>query len=125
MVRQYPDTDGTVDRWVRRFLRAGQRTDTGMLLMNPHVRVKGNLLIRASLRARDATASSYPQTRPGQLPRLALLMIEALRTLGVAARFVSVVPIRAEPRTGRAIVAVGSTHAWCHGSICPAPDGLS
>jgi hypothetical protein len=33
IVRQYPDADETVDRWARRFLRAGRHTDTGMLLM--------------------------------------------------------------------------------------------
>jgi transglutaminase-like putative cysteine protease len=112
MTRQYPDPDGMVDRWARRFLREGQRTDTGMLLMTLTYAFKETFAYERR---------SEPGTRPpaltlklgrGSCRDLALLMIEALRCLGLAARFVSgylYVPSRDSARYRGG----GSTHAWC------------
>ena len=101
MVRQYPDPDGAVERWVRRFLRTGQRTDTGMLLMT---------LTYAFKESFTYERRSEPGTRPpaltlklgrGSCRDLALLMIEALRCLGLRRALRLGLPVRAEPRPRR------------------------
>ena len=59
----------------------------------------------------------------GSCRDLALLMIEAVRSLGLAARFVSgyiYVPDRDQETT----LGGGSTHAWVQ-AICPGPAGSS
>jgi transglutaminase-like putative cysteine protease len=109
---QYPDPDQAIHRWVRRFLRKGQPTDTGMLLMTLTYAFKENF----TYERRSAPGTREPaetlRLGRGSCRDLALLMIEALRSLGLAARFVSgylYVPSRDGPQR----LGGGSTHAWC------------
>jgi len=108
----YPDPGQAIHSWVRRFLHKGRPTDTGMLLMTLTYALKESFTYERR---------TEPGTRPpaltlalgrGSCRDLALLMIEALRSLGLAARFVSgyiYTPRRAEERHRGG----GSTHAWC------------
>jgi transglutaminase-like putative cysteine protease len=112
MVRHYPDKQDDIGRWARQFLMAGTSTDTGRLLMTMCYAIRESFVY--SRRSEQGTQSPLLTlaSRKGTCRDFALLMMEAARTLGLAARFVSgyvYVPDRdsAEIRGG------GSTHAWC------------
>jgi transglutaminase-like putative cysteine protease len=106
----YPHED--VRRFAARFVRPGGRTDTGRMLMTLCYAIHESF----GYGRRTAPGTQEPaltlQLRRGTCRDFALLMMEAVRTLGLAARFVTgyvYVPDRdrSEIRGG------GSTHAWC------------
>jgi transglutaminase-like putative cysteine protease len=112
MERRYPDPERELERWARKFLRQGHTTGTGELLKTLTYGIKESFAY-----ARRSEGGTYPPLTTLHLGRgscrdLALLMIEAVRCLGLAARFVSgyiYVPDRDEPSH----LGGGSTHAWC------------
>ena len=111
--RHYPDHSGELDHWVRQFVNQGRPTETGALLMTLTNAMKEGL----SYERRTARGTQTPlQTlaaRRGSCRDFATLMMEAARTLGFAARFVSgylYVPGR---DSGESHLGGGSTHAWC------------
>jgi hypothetical protein len=78
-----------VHRWVRRFLRKGRPTDTGTLLMTlTHALKESFTYERRGQQGTREPALTLKLGR-GSCRDLALLMIEAVRSLGIAARFVS------------------------------------
>src|SRR5258706_6902103 len=89
MLRGYRDADGTLDKWSRRFLQNLPKVDA------PHVLTAMTRAIHDELKY--VGRSSGPPQTPLETLRLgrgtcrdfAGLMIEAIRTLGLAARFVS------------------------------------
>src|SRR3984957_539620 len=113
MERLYSDPAGAIDRWVRQFVSSGATILTSHLLMTMTYAIKEGF----SYERREAAGVQTPlqtlERRRGSCRDFAVLMIEAARALGVAARFVSgyvYVPRGAdEPvRLGG-----GATHAWC------------
>jgi transglutaminase-like putative cysteine protease len=109
---QYPDPDQGIHRWVRRFLRKGRPTDTGMLLMTLTLAFKESFTYERRSEPGTREPAETLRLGRGSCRDMALLMIEALRSLGLAARFVSgylYVPDRDGPRH----LGGGSTHAWC------------
>jgi transglutaminase-like putative cysteine protease len=106
---QYPDD--TVRRWARRFLRAGGPTETGHLLMTLCFAIhEGFAYSRRTDRGTQPPAVTLERRR-GTCRDFALLMIEALRSLGFAARFVSGY-VYVPDRDDASVLGGGSTHAW-------------
>jgi transglutaminase-like putative cysteine protease len=107
--RQYPAAD--IDRWALSFLAPSASTDTIALLRAMTVGIREQLDYTHRFERGVQTPSETLQRGSGSCRDFALLMIEAVRSLGLAARFVSgyiVVP-DAEPLGTRG---GGSTHAW-------------
>ncbi|HTW53947.1 MAG TPA: transglutaminase family protein [Stellaceae bacterium] len=110
--RRYTDPDNEVRRWVRRFLRRGRRNETGALLMTLTAAIKDSFAYERRSEAGTYEPALTLRIGRGSCRDLALLMIEAARELGLAARFASgylYVPSRDAPSA----IAGGSTHAWC------------
>jgi transglutaminase-like putative cysteine protease len=112
MTRQFPDPDDQVEKWLRRFVNIDSKQPTGRLLMSLNQGIADDF----SYVCRTASGTQPPletlKLRTGSCRDFALLMMEAARMLGFAARFVSgylYVPDRDAP--GR--LGGGSTHAWC------------
>lgn len=110
--RHYLDPDREVDLWARRFLNTGGSTGTLAMLTDMTQAIKRDRFIYL---ARDAEGVQTPvQTlhlRSGSCRDFALLMIEAVRALGMAARFVS--GYLYSPMTGNAgNMGGGAMHAW-------------
>jgi transglutaminase-like putative cysteine protease len=111
--RHYPDGEGRIDAWAHRFLSNSGRTDTMALL------TAMTQSIRSEFRYESRTAEGTfdPLTTlagaAGACRDYAVFMMEAVRSLGMAARFVSGYLYderlyeSAEP-----VVGGGATHAW-------------
>ena len=112
--RHHRDPERRVEAWARRFLRAGGPTPTLELLSAMTRAIKAEFYYTT----REAEGTNPPldtlASGQGACRDFALLMMEACRSLGLAAQFVSgylydealvdsVVPL----------VGGGATHAWC------------
>jgi len=114
IVRQSPDPHRTVDAWARRFLARAAQTRTLPLLVAMTEAIKADF----KYEARDAEGTNAPlvtlATGRGACRDLALLMMEAVRALGFAARFISgYVYDAALVDSAAPVVGGGATHAWC------------
>ena len=108
---QYSDPEGELSAWARNFLDAEAPTPTFKILSGMTHGIRNAF----TYRKRHEQGTQHPldtlQTGSGSCRDYALFMIEALRRLGIAARFVSgylfVPDDRAHGYSGG-----GSTHAW-------------
>jgi transglutaminase-like putative cysteine protease len=109
--RHYPDPDRLVDKWARRFLRPDGLTGTFDLLVALTHAVKRELAYIARLERGIQDPVKTLKIGSGTCRDFAVLMIEAARSLGLAARFVS--GYLYSPGTdGAGHVGSGATHAW-------------
>jgi transglutaminase-like putative cysteine protease len=110
--RHYPDPDGEVARWAQQFVKVGQPTETGHLLMTMCYAIhEGFAYARRMAHGTQAPLETL-KLRRGTCRDFALLMMEAARSLGLAARFVTGY-IYVPDRDGSTTLGGGSTHAWC------------
>jgi transglutaminase-like putative cysteine protease len=110
----HDDPGGHLTAWARQFIRTDGLTGTRDLL------VKMNQFIRDNFgyAARDEQGTQTPQETlklsTGSCRDFALLMMEAVRRLGIATRFVSgyLYDPALDGADGAATVGAGATHAW-------------
>ncbi len=114
----HDDPDGVLTHWARQFMRTDGPTGTRELLLQ----MNGFIREHFGYAARDEEGTQTPmqtlQLGSGSCRDFALLMMEAVRRLGMAARFVSgylydpaldpAAQVRGKPDT----LGAGSTHAW-------------
>lgn len=100
-----------LEAWARKFVGAGRVTETGHLLMTMTMAVRESFVYSR----RTDPGTQAPQltlmARKGTCRDFAWLMIEACRSLGFAARFVTGY-IYVPSRDGPALRGGGATHAW-------------
>jgi transglutaminase-like putative cysteine protease len=109
--RQSLDPDHQLDRWVRSFLRKGGSTNTHGLLLNLTRTIKQSFTYVARHEKGIQDPLLTLKCGSGSCRDLAVLMIEAVRSLGMAARFVSGYLHVANHNDDRN-AGGGNTHAW-------------
>jgi len=112
MERHYPDPEHKIDIWARRFVEQRQDADTMAIL---HDMVQA-IAAEFHYNQRDEMGTQDPlvtlNTAAGTCRDFALFLMEAARSLGFAARFVSGY-LYDEERVGETqMVGGGVTHAW-------------
>lgn len=108
--RHHHDPDGALERWARRFLRPRGATGVLELLADMTKAIHNDFRYIRRLEGGCQSPLETLRIGGGSCRDFAMLMIEAVRSLGLAARFVSgyiYTPPRAGERKGG-----GHTHAW-------------
>jgi transglutaminase-like putative cysteine protease len=109
--RHYPDPDRLVDTWADRFVSDKGRTGTIEMLVAMTHAIKEELTYIPRHERGIQSAGETLSLGSGTCRDFAVLMMEAARSLGLAARFVS--GYIYSPLVGRsAYTGGGSTHAW-------------
>lgn len=111
--RHYPDPDHRVDTWAKRFLNGRSTVETQTLLED----INGAIRDEFDYRPRNAVGTRTPvetlDKKEGTCRDFALFMMEAVRSLGLAARFVSGYLYDPAVDGGDlSVVGAGATHAW-------------
>jgi transglutaminase-like putative cysteine protease len=110
--RQHPDPDGRLTSWARGFVRSNP-TDTSALLAD----LNSGIAARISYQSRETEGTQTPVETLnrgwGSCRDLAVLLIEAARTLGFGARVVTGYLYNPDADGhANAAVGAGTTHAW-------------
>jgi transglutaminase-like putative cysteine protease len=109
--RHYSDPDHEVDRWVRAFVAEEGPTDTWEMLGQITRAIQRDFAYRPRNEEGVQDPVKTLKTASGSCRDLAILMMEAVRCLGLAARFVSGY-LYVPDADGAGNVGGGATHAW-------------
>jgi transglutaminase-like putative cysteine protease len=109
--REYPDPHDQLDAWARGFVRSNP-TDTSALLADLNIGVAAQI----SYQSRETEGTQTPietlNRGWGSCRDLAVLFIEAARSLGFGARVVTGYLYRGSDAGSPAAIGAGTTHAW-------------
>jgi len=111
--RQYADPERRVDEWAYRFIEASAGAETLEVLTAMTHAVKAQFRYRTRLEAGVQSPLETLRLGSGSCRDFAVLMMEAVRSLGLGARFVSgyLYDEKLVAAKGR-LVGGGATHAW-------------
>lgn len=111
--RHHPDPGGVVGAWARRFLRWNGATPVLTLLAEMTRAIHADFTYAKRLEGGARSPAETLERKEGACRDFAVLMMEAARSLGLAARFVSgYIYSPARDGEGPARVGGGHTHAW-------------
>ena len=110
--RHYPDPNGLVDAWAKRFV-SGRFMSTYNLLSNMNGAIKNQFAYNTRYEEGTQTPIETLQRMSGTCRDFALLFIEAVRSLGFGARFITgYLYDPALDGADGAMQGAGATHAW-------------
>ena len=110
MRRHHPGSE--VEDWLAKFVTTGISQPTGQLLMTLNEAIAEGFSYKRRASRGTQTPGETIQSQQGTCRDFALLMMEAARSLGFAARFVTGY-VYVPDRDGPLRLGGGSTHAWC------------
>lgn len=108
--RQHPDPQRRIDDWARRFVRRDGETPTLGMLTDMTAAIRREFTYMSRHTKGTQTPIETLDRGKGTCRDYAMLMIEAARALGLAARFVSGYVYN--PSGRRRAIGGGNTHAW-------------
>ncbi len=111
-MRRHHEDEGELNAWLDKFLTKRENQPTGQLLMTLNQAIAQSFSYQRRSARGTQTPAQTLRNQTGTCRDLALLMMEAVRSLGFAARFVTGYVYVAD-RDGPARLGGGSTHAWC------------
>jgi transglutaminase-like putative cysteine protease len=113
MERQYPDPEHAVDQWAKKYLDAAADRSTLDVLLAINQAIHSDFVYARREEFGVLEPPATLQQRSGSCRDFAVLMMEAVRSLGLAARFVSgyLYDERLIGANG-GLVGGGATHAW-------------
>lgn len=109
--RHYPD-DTEIEAWLTKFVPTGASQPTGQLLMTLNEAIAEGFSYQRRTSRGTQTPAKTLHLQQGTCRDFALLMMEAARSLGFAARFITGY-VYVPDRDGPVRLGGGATHAWC------------